>query len=156
MHGVIFAREGVSWDGFCIWCWRSSCCTIVLKMVTACGALFCLDLNSCWTMKANVVKLDVGGTHYTTSRDTLCMDPNSVLHTMFSGQFAEPHKDPETGRVFIDRKKVPNYHWPVQGWQNLQTHFKLPAWPNFGFACRKREQNWLLSSAVPRRQVSCL
>eukprot|EP01126_Amoeba_proteus_P002200 TRINITY_DN10689_c0_g5_i10.p2 TRINITY_DN10689_c0_g5~~TRINITY_DN10689_c0_g5_i10.p2 ORF type:complete len:197 (-),score=37.93 TRINITY_DN10689_c0_g5_i10:703-1293(-) len=50
-----------------------------------------------------VIKLDVGGTYYTTSRATLCSDPNSVLAIMFSSAFFVPTKDPDTGRYVIDR-----------------------------------------------------
>jgi hypothetical protein len=59
-------------------------------------------------MQGSIIKLDVGGTYYTTSRDTLCLDPASILYSMFSGQFGEPQKDPDTGRVFIDRLTVCN------------------------------------------------
>ena len=47
------------------------------------------------------IKLDVGGTHYTTSISTLTRIPNSMLEAMFSGRHSI-HKNDE-GRVFIDR-----------------------------------------------------
>jgi hypothetical protein len=49
-----------------------------------------------------MVHLNVGGQHFTTSRETLTSsEPGSVLHSMFSGAWAQ-QTDCE-GRVFIDR-----------------------------------------------------
>ena len=48
-----------------------------------------------------IVKLNVGGHYFTTSRQTLTRDPNSMLAAMFSGKFEmKPHED---GTFFIDR-----------------------------------------------------
>lgn len=47
------------------------------------------------------IKLDIGGTYFSTSVTTLTKDPDSMLGTMFSGRF--PIKKNEEGRVFIDR-----------------------------------------------------
>jgi len=53
------------------------------------------------TSNNQIVKLDVGGVHYSTTVDTLRAVPNSLLDCMFSGQFkVEPD---ENGRYFIDR-----------------------------------------------------
>ena len=48
-----------------------------------------------------IVKLNVGGQYFTTSRQTLANDPNSMLAAMFSGR----HKQEATGdgSFFIDR-----------------------------------------------------
>ena len=48
-----------------------------------------------------IVKLNVGGQYFTTSRQTLTRDPNSMLAAMFSGR----HKQETTGdgSFFIDR-----------------------------------------------------
>ena len=48
-----------------------------------------------------IVKLNVGGQYFTTSRQTLTSDPNSMLAAMFSGR----HKQETTGdgSFFIDR-----------------------------------------------------
>eukprot|EP00743_Colponemidia_sp_Colp-15_P011980 GILK01013497.1.p1 GENE.GILK01013497.1~~GILK01013497.1.p1 ORF type:complete len:298 (+),score=26.64 GILK01013497.1:53-895(+) len=48
-----------------------------------------------------IVKLDVGGVHFTTSSATLCRDPDSMLAAMFSGRY--PIAMDSDGRVFIDR-----------------------------------------------------
>ena len=49
----------------------------------------------------SIVKLNVGGHYFTTSRQTLTRDPNSMLAAMFSGKFEmKPHED---GTFFIDR-----------------------------------------------------
>ena len=49
----------------------------------------------------SIVKLNVGGQYFTTSRQTLISDPNSMLAAMFSGR----HKQETTGdgSFFIDR-----------------------------------------------------
>ena len=49
----------------------------------------------------SIVKLNVGGQYFTTSRQTLTSDPNSMLAAMFSGR----HKQETTGdgSFFIDR-----------------------------------------------------
>lgn len=47
------------------------------------------------------IKLDIGGTFYTTSRTTLTSVPGSMLDAMFSGRHIL--EEDEAGRVFIDR-----------------------------------------------------
>jgi len=49
----------------------------------------------------NMVKLNVGGHMFATSRDTLLAYPKSMLATMFSGHFGLEQDD--TGAYFIDR-----------------------------------------------------
>ena len=51
--------------------------------------------------KTDIVKLNVGGKKFATSKTTLTMYENSMLSSMFSGQY-ELAKDDE-GNVFIDR-----------------------------------------------------
>ena len=49
----------------------------------------------------SIVKLNVGGQHFTTSLQTLTRDPNSMLAAMFSGRHeVQPTED---GSFFIDR-----------------------------------------------------
>jgi len=48
------------------------------------------------------VLLDVGGTHYATTFDTLTKIPDSFLGRMFSGRFPI-HVNEDDGRIFIDR-----------------------------------------------------
>ena len=50
---------------------------------------------------SSIVKLNVGGQHFTTSVQTLKKDPNSMLATLFSGKFEM--KPSEDGSFFIDR-----------------------------------------------------
>lgn len=49
----------------------------------------------------NILCLNVGGVHYTTTKETLCKYPNSMLGAMFNGCIPTT-KDSE-GRYFIDR-----------------------------------------------------
>ena len=49
----------------------------------------------------SIVKLDVGGQHFTTSLQTLTRDPNSMLAAMFSGRHEV--QTTEDGSFFIDR-----------------------------------------------------
>eukprot|EP01047_Picozoa_sp_COSAG01_P001509 COSAG01_NODE_34_length_34978_cov_45.798475_36_plen_227_part_00 len=52
---------------------------------------------------AEIVQLNVGGTYHTTAQSTLAgCEPGSMLHSMFSGQWA-PGSTDDDGRVFIDR-----------------------------------------------------
>lgn len=51
---------------------------------------------------ASVLKLNVGGTEFTTSLQTLTKDTGSTLHAMFSGRFDT--KPTEDGSYFIDRE----------------------------------------------------
>ena len=51
---------------------------------------------------ASVLKLNVGGTEFTTSLQTLTKDTESTLHAMFSGRFDT--KPTEDGSYFIDRE----------------------------------------------------
>ena len=50
----------------------------------------------------NIIELNVGGRKFTTTRDTLCKDTDSMLAAMFSGDFMPAHQDSK-GRVFLDR-----------------------------------------------------
>eukprot|EP01116_Phalansterium_solitarium_P022308 TRINITY_DN731_c0_g1_i1.p1 TRINITY_DN731_c0_g1~~TRINITY_DN731_c0_g1_i1.p1 ORF type:complete len:436 (+),score=64.06 TRINITY_DN731_c0_g1_i1:1156-2463(+) len=50
---------------------------------------------------ADIVRLNVGGVHYMTTRSTLTKYRESMLGALFSGDFAETTD--EEGRVFIDR-----------------------------------------------------
>ena len=52
-------------------------------------------------MAQDIVKLNVGGIYYTTTKDTLTRFPESMLGAMFSGSFTAS-KD-ENGYYFIDR-----------------------------------------------------
>ena len=47
------------------------------------------------------IKLNVGDHYFTTTRQTLTKDPNSMLAAMFSGRF--DMKPAEDGAFFIDR-----------------------------------------------------
>ena len=49
----------------------------------------------------SIVKLNVGGSHFTTSLQTLTRDPNSMLAAMFSGRHEV--ETTEDGSFFIDR-----------------------------------------------------
>lgn len=60
----------------------------------------------------DVIMLNVGGTPYATSRDTLCRYPDSMLARMFSGDL--PTRKTPDGSYFIDRdglsfRKVLNF-----------------------------------------------
>jgi len=48
-----------------------------------------------------ILELNVGGTHFTTYKSTLCKYPDSMLAAMFSGRY-DLRKD-QKGRFFIDR-----------------------------------------------------
>lgn len=47
-----------------------------------------------------ILDLNVGGVHYTVSRDTLLRLPNTMLEAMFSGRHQQQKHE---GRYFIDR-----------------------------------------------------
>ena len=49
-----------------------------------------------------VVELNVGGRHFTTTRSTLCKSSGSMLAAMFSGDM-QPAQQDSQGRFFIDR-----------------------------------------------------
>lgn len=52
----------------------------------------------------SIVKLNVGGYKFTSSRATLCRVPGTHLECMFSGRHANPTDvDPDDGSYFIDR-----------------------------------------------------
>ena len=51
---------------------------------------------------ASVLQLNVGGTEFTTSIQTLTKDTGSTLHAMFSGRFDT--KPTEDGSYFIDQE----------------------------------------------------
>lgn len=48
-----------------------------------------------------IIRLSVGGQLFTTTKDTILKDENSMLAAMFSGKFAVKKED--DGRYFIDR-----------------------------------------------------
>ena len=55
-------------------------------------------------MPPSIVKLNVGGFKFTTSRSTLCRYPGTFLEVMFSGRHDYPAEvDEEDGSYFIDR-----------------------------------------------------
>ncbi|XP_020624701.1 uncharacterized protein LOC110062180 isoform X2 [Orbicella faveolata] len=58
------------------------------------------DSNT-FTSHSKIVKLNIGGHHFSTSLETLTKDPGSMLHAMFSGRFDT--KPSEDGSYFIDR-----------------------------------------------------
>ncbi len=49
-----------------------------------------------------IVELNVGGTHFTTTRSTLSKEPDSMLARMFAGVMTPSTKD-SSGRYFINR-----------------------------------------------------
>jgi hypothetical protein len=64
-----------------------------------------------FAVEQEIVELDVGGTHITTTLKTLKKFPGSVLEAMFSGRH---HLTKHKGKIFIDRdgetfKDVINY-----------------------------------------------
>lgn len=78
-------------------------CTIVTCAVSSnlqdlCVALTCiLHANA-----IEVVELNVGGRHFTTTRSTLCKCSGSMLAAMFSGD-TQPAQQDSLGRFLIDR-----------------------------------------------------
>ena len=50
---------------------------------------------------SSIVKLNIGGSYFTTNVQTLTKDPNTMLAAMFSGKFEM--KPCEDGAFFIDR-----------------------------------------------------
>ena len=63
-------------------------------------------------MEASIIRLDVGGTPYATSLETLCRYPESMLARMFTGEL--PNRRTPDGSYFIDRdglsfRKVLNF-----------------------------------------------
>ena len=59
------------------------------------------ELNLVWPKTEERVRINVGGHYFTTTRQTLTKDPNSMLGVMFSGKF--DMKPAEDGAFFIDR-----------------------------------------------------
>lgn len=53
----------------------------------------------------SIIELNVGGVFYTTSLTTICKDPNSHLHDMFTGKAKPPIRDSK-GKFFLDRDGV--------------------------------------------------
>lgn len=53
----------------------------------------------------DIVELNVGGVHYTTTLKTLVSEENSKLHQMFKGSAKDVTRDSK-GRVFLDRDGV--------------------------------------------------
>lgn len=49
-----------------------------------------------------IVELNVGGVHMSTSRSVLCSAEGSLLSGMFSGNFENGHKRDRDGRIFLD------------------------------------------------------
>lgn len=66
------------------------------------GALFAKQSAGGTASAMNIIELNVGGRKFTTTRDTLCKDADSMLAAMFSGDFMPAHQDSK-GRVFLDR-----------------------------------------------------
>ncbi|XP_065835005.1 uncharacterized protein [Oscarella lobularis] len=58
-------------------------------------------MEGVYKFQSSKIKLDIGGTKFTTSLETLCSEPGSMLEAMFSGR----HKliQDEDGYYFIDR-----------------------------------------------------
>eukprot|EP00386_Alphamonas_edax_P009156 GDKI01030162.1.p1 GENE.GDKI01030162.1~~GDKI01030162.1.p1 ORF type:complete len:150 (-),score=32.78 GDKI01030162.1:464-913(-) len=55
-----------------------------------------------WVTKGDIIKLHVGGRDFTTTRATLCTNPDSILAAIFSGRWeGNIHRD-ETGLPFLD------------------------------------------------------
>ena len=52
-------------------------------------------------MSDSIIRLNVGGVYYTTTKATLCRHPDSMLGAMFNGSM--PTTIDEDGRYFIDR-----------------------------------------------------
>lgn len=50
----------------------------------------------------DVIELNVGGQHMSTTRAVLCCAPNSMLAGMFSGNFDASHKRDKDDRIFLD------------------------------------------------------
>jgi hypothetical protein len=60
-----------------------------------------LEMSKRYKIEDSVIELNVGGTHFTTLRSTLCKYEHSFLEAMFSGRHPS-HKD-SSGRYVIDR-----------------------------------------------------
>uniref|UniRef100_A0A7S4PT73 BTB domain-containing protein n=1 Tax=Alexandrium monilatum TaxID=311494 RepID=A0A7S4PT73_9DINO len=50
----------------------------------------------------DLIELNVGGQHMSTTRKVLCSAEGSLLHGMFSGNFDSGHKRDKDGRIFLD------------------------------------------------------
>ena len=59
------------------------------------------ELNLVWSQTERRVRINVGGHYFTTTRQTLTKNPNSMLNRMFSKEFNE--KPDVDGAFFIDR-----------------------------------------------------
>eukprot|EP01113_Clastostelium_recurvatum_P051300 TRINITY_DN9932_c0_g1_i1.p1 TRINITY_DN9932_c0_g1~~TRINITY_DN9932_c0_g1_i1.p1 ORF type:complete len:324 (-),score=49.34 TRINITY_DN9932_c0_g1_i1:127-1098(-) len=73
---------------------------------------------------SDIVELNVGGRHFTTSRSTLCSRPNSKLEAMFSGRWKMP--EDKTGKIFLDRDGK-HFKLILEFLRNPDTSVKLPA-----------------------------
>ncbi|XP_065914482.1 uncharacterized protein [Dysidea avara] len=62
-----------------------------------------IKINSTSTFHGQVIDLNVGGTHYSTSRSTLTKHPESMLGVMFSGRHDLETMKCSDGSYFIDR-----------------------------------------------------
>lgn len=60
-------------------------------------------IQAMYATSDDIVELDVGGTHITTSKKTLTKHEGSVLEAMFSGRHSLTKHN---GRIFIDRDGV--------------------------------------------------
>eukprot|EP00028_Trichosphaerium_sp_Am-I-7-wt_P002392 CAMPEP_0168520310 /NCGR_PEP_ID=MMETSP0405-20121227/7887_1 /TAXON_ID=498012 /ORGANISM="Trichosphaerium sp, Strain Am-I-7 wt" /LENGTH=175 /DNA_ID=CAMNT_0008541119 /DNA_START=15 /DNA_END=539 /DNA_ORIENTATION=- len=54
------------------------------------------------TTNEDIIDLNVGGTHVSTTRRTLCLVEGSMLQIMFSGRWENKHTLDKEGRIFLD------------------------------------------------------
>jgi len=73
------------------------------------------------TKKEDIIDINVGGKHFTTSRSTLCSIKGSLLEAMFSGRW-DIQKD-KKGRYFIDRD--PTYFEKILNYLREQRDFDI-------------------------------
>jgi hypothetical protein len=59
---------------------------------------------------SDVIRLDVGGHKFTTTRSTLCRVPGSILEAMFSGRHKNPAQRQKDGSYVIDRNGMHFHH----------------------------------------------
>jgi hypothetical protein len=65
-----------------------------------------IPFPSNWPIQSSndeIIRLNVGGTIFSTVRSTLCSVPGSMLEAMFSGRFGMPSLRDESGAYFLDR-----------------------------------------------------
>ncbi|KAF7489207.1 BTB/POZ domain-containing protein KCTD5 [Sarcoptes scabiei] len=75
--------------------------------------------SECHSSSNEWIKLNVGGTHFQTTRTTLCSDRNSFFYRLCQDDSLESEKD-ENGAILIDRD--PSYFAPIL---NFLRHGKL-------------------------------